>query len=82
MMEISPYGDVSIVMLLPLSLTLTLAGLAAYIRFHAQDEIMILAATGVAIVCLFISIAFVPLVVKLLLLTLPLINFGNLLGKG
>ena len=69
-------------MLLPLSVTLTLAGLATYIRLHDQDEIIILAATGVAIVCLFVSIAFVPLVVKLLLLTLPLINFGDFLNKG
>lgn len=69
-------------MLLPLSLTLTLAGLAAYIRFHAQDEIVILASTGVSILCLFVSIAFVPLVFKLLLLVIPLVNLESFTSES
>ena len=69
-------------MLLPLSLTLTLAGLAAYIRFHAQDEIIVIAATGVSILCLFVSIAFVPLVFKLLLLAIPLVNLESPTREG
>ncbi len=61
-------------MLVPLSFSLALAGCAAFYRTNARDEIVKLTATAVMVVCLFLSVAFAPLLIKLLVLAVPFVG--------
>ncbi|MDY7016449.1 MAG: hypothetical protein SVX43_23195 [Cyanobacteriota bacterium] len=60
-------------MLAPLLFNLAVAAVAVYLTFNTHEEIIKVAATFVAIVCLFLCLFFAPLFVKLLVLTLPFV---------
>ena len=57
-----------------LIITLTLTAIASYLKIKLHEEVESLSAGLVAILCLFLSLFFAPLLIKLLLLTILLIN--------
>ncbi len=60
-----------------LIITLTLTAIASYLKVKLHEEVESLSAGLVAILCLFLSLFFAPLLIKLLLLTILLINPGK-----
>jgi hypothetical protein len=60
-------------MLAPLLVNLALTGVAVYLTFNTQEEIIKVAAAFVAIISLFLCLFFAPLFLKLLIVTLPFI---------
>lgn len=61
-------------MLAPLFISLSVASAALLLKVRTQEEIVRVAAGGVAILCLFLSLYFAPLWIKALLLTIPLLG--------
>ncbi|NEN98218.1 MAG: hypothetical protein F6K50_22685 [Moorea sp. SIO3I7] len=60
-----------IIMLIPLSMTLMIASVAIYLCVKTTEEIVKVAAAITALICLFVSLFFVPWPIKLLILILP-----------
>ena len=60
-----------------LIITLTLTAIASYLKVKLHEEVESLSAGLVAILCLFLSLFFAPLLIKLLLLTILLITKPN-----
>ena len=58
-------------------ITLTLTAIASYLKVKLREEVESLSAGLVAILCLFLSLFFAPLLIKLLLLTILLITKPN-----
>ena len=56
-----------------LIITLTLTAIAGYLKVKLHEEVESLSAGLVAILCLFLSLFFAPLLIKLLLLTILLL---------
>jgi hypothetical protein len=65
-------------MLAPLFISLSVASVALLLKVSTQEEIVKVAAGGVAILCLFLSLYFAPLWIKAILLMIPL--FGGRLN--
>ncbi len=57
-----------------LIITLTLTAIAGYLKVKLHEEVESLSAGLVAILCLFLSLFFAPLLIKLLLLTILLVT--------
>ncbi|MDB9312183.1 hypothetical protein PN462_03640 [Spirulina sp. CS-785/01] len=61
-------------MLAPLVVSLSVASVAVFLNINAKEEIIKVSAAVIAVISLFLSIFFAPLVIKLLIAAIPLVT--------
>ncbi|MGB3693360.1 MAG: hypothetical protein WA865_04220 [Spirulinaceae cyanobacterium] len=61
-------------MLVPLLISILLTSVAVYFSINAEEEIIQVAAAFCALLCLFLSLFFAPLAIKLLIVTVPFLG--------
>lgn len=61
-------------MLVPLLISISLTSVAVYFSMNSEEEVFQVAAASCALLCLFLSLFFAPVAVKLLIVVVPFLG--------